>query len=127
LSGFSLVEILLVVAVIAILSGLAMTYVGGVSGSSRLLVASQQQVELQTALDSWIAAKSSGTNGLAGAKTAYSTDAGAMLSALGPYLRDPGIFTASGGGLSSSPLAALGKSLRFSSWSEGSYPKVLMQ
>lgn len=125
--GFSLVEILLVVAVIGILSGVAMTYVGGASENSRNLVARQQQVQLQTALDAWITAKASGTAGLAAAKAAYSTDAGAMLTELAPYLREPGIFRIESGGVSSSALAGIGRTLQFSSWSEGSYPKVLMQ
>lgn len=127
LLGFSLVELLVVVAAIAIFSGLAISYVGGASESSRLVVARQQQVQLQTALDAWIAAQSSGTGGLAAAKSAYSSSASAMLSALAPYLREPGIFSASGGGVSSSALSGAGKTLQFSSWSDGSYPKVLMQ
>lgn len=125
--GFSLVEILLVIAVIAILSGLAVSYVGGASDSSNTLVARQQQVQLQTALDSWIAARSSGTAGLGGAKAAYSTDASAMLSALAPYIRDTGIFSVSGQGVTSQSLSKIGKTLQFSSWVDGGYPKVLMQ
>lgn len=125
--GFSLLEVLLVVAVIGVLSGLAMTYMGGASEHSRNLVARQQQVQLQTALDAWITAQASGTAGLAGARSAYSTDAAAMLNALAPYLREPGIFSASGGGVSSSALSGIGRTLQFSSWAEGSYPKVLMQ
>lgn len=125
--AFSLVEILLVVAVIGILSGLAMTYVGGASDNSSQLVARQQQIQLQTALDAWIAAQSSGTAGLAGAKTAYSTNAASMMTALGPYLRDTGIFSTSGGAVSSSALTKIGRTLYFSSWAEGGYPKVLMQ
>ncbi len=126
LSAFSLVEILLVIAVIAILSGLAVSYVGGAADNSRILVARQQQVQLQTALDAWITAQSSGTAGLGGAKVAYSTNATTMLAALGPYLRDPGVFSVSGGAVSSAALAASGKSLQFSSWTDNSYPKVLM-
>lgn len=126
--AFSLVEILLVVAVIGIISGLAMTYMGGTSEHTRSLVARQQQVQLQTALDAWITATASGPAGLAAAKAAYSTDAGAMLTNnLAPYLREPGIFRIEGGGVSSGALAGIGKTLQFSSWSEGSYPKVLMQ
>lgn len=125
-SAFSLVEILIVVAVIGILSGLAVSYVGGASENSRLIVARQQQVQLQTALDSWISAQASGTAGLGGAKASYSTNATTMLAALGPYLRDPGIFSVSGGAVSSAALAASGKSLQFSSWTDNSYPKVLM-
>lgn len=125
--AFSLVEILLVIAVIAILSGLAMSYVGGASDTSGVMVARQQQVQLQTALDSWIAARSSGTAGLAGARAAYSTDASTMLAALAPYLRDAGIFSISGQGVSSQSLSKIGKTLQFSSWSDDGYPKVLMQ
>jgi len=125
--GFSLVELLVVISAIAILSGLAISYIGGASENSRLLVARQQQVQLQTALDAWISANSSGTAGLAGAKAAYSSDASSMLSALAPYLREPGIFSSSGGGVSSAALSGAGKTLQFSSWGDGSYPKVLMQ
>ena len=126
-AAFSLVEILVAVAVISVLSGLAITYVGGASENSRQLVARQQQVQLQTALDAWITAQASGTAGLASVRSAYSTDAATMLAALAPYLREPGIFSATGGGVSSSALAGIGKTLTFSSWSDGSYPKVLMQ
>jgi len=125
--AFSLVEILLVIAVIGILSGLAMSYVGGASDTSGVLVARQQQVQLQTALDSWIAARSSGTAGLAGARAAYSTDASTMLASLAPYLRDTGIFSISGQGVSTQSLSKIGKTLQFSSWSDDGYPKVLMQ
>jgi len=127
LPAFSLPELLVVVAAIAILSGLAISYVGGASENSRLLVARQQQVQLQTALDAWIVKASSGTGGLAAAKSAYSSDASAMLSTLAPYLREPGIFNVSGGGVSSAALSGTGKTLQFSSWTDGSYPKVLMQ
>lgn len=125
--AFSLVEILIAIAVIGILSGLAVSFVGGASDQSRVVVARQQQVQLQSALDAWIAAQSSGTAGLAGARAAYSTDASAMLSALSPYLREPAIFNPSEGGISSAALSKTGKTLQFSSWASGSYPKVLMQ
>jgi type II secretory pathway pseudopilin PulG len=118
---------LLVIAILSILSGLAMTYIGGATEHSQSVVARQQQVQIQTALDAWITAQASGISGLAGARAAYSTDAAAMLTALAPYLRDPDIFSALGGGISSSALAGIGKTLRFSSWTDGSYPKVLMQ
>lgn len=128
MSGFSLIEILIVVAVIAVISGLAMTFLGGAAENSRNLVARQQQVQLQTALDAWMTAQSSGTAGLSSVRTnKYSTDPGVMLTNLIPYLRDTNIFSVSGGGVSSSALSGIGKTLQFSSWSNGSYPKVLMQ
>lgn len=125
--AFSLVEILVVIMAIGILSGLAISYIGGATENSSAVVARQQQVQLQGALDAWIAAQSSGTAGLAGAQAAYSADASAMLTALGPYLRDPSIFSVSGRGVSSQALAKIGKTLQFSSWSGTGYPKVLMQ
>ena len=120
-------EILVVIAVLGIISGLAISYVGGAADSSGVLVARQQQVQLQTALDAWVAAQSSGTAGLAGARSAYSTDAATMLTKLAPYLRDSGIFSNSGSAVSSQALGKTGKTLQFSSWADGGYPKVLMQ
>jgi prepilin-type N-terminal cleavage/methylation domain-containing protein len=126
-TAFSLVEMLVVIAVIGILSGLAVSQIQGGAQQARMAVARQQQMEVQTALDAWIVAQSSGTAGLAGAQAAYSADAGAMLSAISPYLRDPGIFSASGGGLTSEALSGIGKSLQFSAWSGSGSPKVLLQ
>jgi prepilin-type N-terminal cleavage/methylation domain-containing protein len=127
LCGFSLVELLITIAVIGIVSGFAISQMQGGNQQARLTVARQQQMQLQNALDSWIVAQSSGSAGLAGAKAAYTSDANAMLSAVSPYLRDPGIFNASNGGISSDALAGIGKSLQFSAWSSSSYPKVTMQ
>ena len=124
--AFTLVEILVVIVAIGILSGLAISYVGGASEQASAVVALQQQAQLQSALDSWITARSSGTAGLASAKSLYSTDAQVMLPALAPYLRDPDIFSASASGVSSGSLAKIGKVLQFSAWVECSYPKVLM-
>lgn len=126
-SAFSLVELLVVIAVIGILSGLTITQIRGGSQQAQVAVARQQQMEMQTALDAWIVARSSGPSGLAGAQAAYSADAAAMLSTLSPYLRDPGIFTISGGGLSSTALAGIGKTLQFSAWGNSSSPMVSMQ
>jgi len=122
--AFTLVEILDVIVAIGILSGLAISYVGGASEQASAVVALQQQAQLQSALDSWLTARSSGTAGLASAKSLYSTDAQVMLPALAPYLRDPDIFSASASGVSSGSLAKIGKVLQFSAWAEG--PKVLM-
>lgn len=119
-------EILVVILAIGILSGLAISYVGGASEQASTVVARQQQAQLQSALDSWITARSSGTAGLASAKSLYSTDAEVMLPELSLYLRDPDIFRVSAEGVSSDSLAKIGRALQFSTWDEGSYPKVLM-
>lgn len=111
---------------IGILSGMAISYIAGSTRSASDAVARQQQVQLQSALDAWITAQSSGTAGLAGAKSAY-TSGGGMLTNLAPYLRDPGIFTNSGSGLRSAALEKIGKTLTFSEWTDSGYPKVNMQ
>ena len=58
-SAFSLVEILIVIVVIVILSSLLIPQITRVKEGAQVSVARQQQVEIQTALGNWIAAKSS--------------------------------------------------------------------
>ena len=70
--GFTLIELLLVIAIIGILSSLIITTVSNASVDARTVVAKQQQVTLQDALNAWIAANSSGTNTLNSAMTKYS-------------------------------------------------------
>lgn len=124
-SGMSFLELLLVVAVLGILSALLMPYVSPMRGAASTQVARQQQAELQTALGSWIAAKSAGTGGLAAARSTYN-NAGTKLSLLQSYLQ-PGTYSAlsgSGSSVTSAALSSCGASLQFSSWGVESPPTV---
>lgn len=121
--GFSLVELLIVIVVIAILSALVIPQILRVRESANLSTARQQQVELQTALGNWIAAQSSGPGGLAAAKSAYT---GNKLALIGNYL-STGTYAAlsgSGDNVTSAALNGAKAKLQFSSWSSGGQPTV---
>lgn len=121
--GFSLVEILLVIAVIGILSAVLLPQVLNVRSAAQITTARQQQAELQTALGNWIVAKSSGPGGLAAARAAYT---GTKLSLLQGYLQQ-GTYselTGDGDNVRSAALDGAKAYLRFSSWSAGQQPIV---
>ena len=98
--GFTLIELLLVIAIIGILSTLIITTVSNASQDARTVVARQQQITLQDALNAWVAANSSGRldstsppNTLQTARTAYSAASTglAKLALLSNYL-DPSTY-----------------------------------
>ncbi len=124
--GFSLVELLVVIAVIAVMATLALPLITGQRQSGQMVVARQQQAALQTALGSWVAAQSSLGGGLAAARDAYATntDKRAMLQ---NYLQ-PGTYAAlqgNGSKVTSQALTASGASLHFSVWAVGGSPNIV--
>lgn len=123
--AFSLVEILIVIAVLAVLATLVLPQIMNIRGSAHLSTARQQQVELQTALGNWIVAQSSGAGGLAAAKSAYT---GNKLALLQNYLQSAtyAALTGSGDDVTSAALNAANAKLQFSSWPTGTgQPSVL--
>lgn len=123
--AFSLVEILVVIAVIAILATLVIPQIANIRGAAYVSTARQQQVELQTALGSWISAQASGPGGLAQARSAYT---GNKLALLQSYLQPATYAALSGTGdnVSSAALSAANAKLQFSSWSSSNNnPAVL--
>lgn len=120
--GMSLIEVLLVVALIGILGSLLIPYISPVRGSASQQIARQQQAEIQTALGNWIVAQSSGPGGLAAARAAYSSHSGAKLQLLQNYLQPATYATLSGTGdnVTSSALTGANAYLQFSSWSTAS-------
>jgi len=125
-SGFSLVELLIVIAVIGILSALIISAISNATDDSRFAVARQQQVVLQEALNSWIAAQSS----VAEAQSIYATN-GNKLSLITSYLRNesPGggvLFSNNGGAVSSEILDKVDKRLQFSGWTTNAYPSIIL-
>lgn len=121
--GFSLVEVLVVIAVVGIISALILPQVTNVRSEASLSVARQQQAELQTALGNWIVAKSSGSGGLAAARAAYT---GTKLALLQSYLQEGTYSALSGDGdnVTSAALDGAKAYLRFSSWNAGQQPIV---
>jgi prepilin-type N-terminal cleavage/methylation domain-containing protein len=124
-AGLSLVEMLLVIAILGIIASLLIPYVSPMRGAASTQIARQQQAELQTALGSWIAAASSGPGGLAAARSAYGS-AGSKLALLQNYLQPATYASLSGSGntVTSAALTAAGASLQFSSWGVSGAPTV---
>jgi prepilin-type N-terminal cleavage/methylation domain-containing protein len=124
--GFSLLEILIVVAVIGILATLVLSYITGTSEYATQVVARQQQAQLQTALDNWVAATASSSGGLAAARNLYNNQANKLLL-LSNYLQTDTFarFTNTGNKVRSAALAGSKASLEFTAmWSAGGSPTV---
>ena len=121
--AFTLLEVLLVIAVIGIISALLVPQISDVRRGASLSIARQQQAELQTALGNWIVAKSSASGGLAAARTAYT---GAKLTLLQNYLQEATYASLIGNGdtVSSAALDSANAYLQFSSWSIDQQPTV---
>ncbi len=126
--GFSLVEMLIVIAIISILGSMVITAVSNASQDSSRRVAEQQQVALQQALTAWIASTAA-TSSLSEARSQYTTRLGGntLLTAvegyLDPHSRDH--FSLSGGNVTSDMLERSGAVLSFSPWTNrAEYPQV---
>lgn len=128
--GFTLIELLLVIAIIGILSTLIITTVVNASQDARTVVARQQQISVQDALNSWVAANSSGTNTLHNARTAYSGAGTALakLALLSNYLH-PETYShltnySTSTQIKSDAMSKAGVYLQFSTWGTTNYPIV---
>ena len=121
----TLIELLIVIAVLAVLATLLIPYISPMQRATHETVARQQQVALQTALGNWISATSSQPGGLAGARSAY-IGASSKLALLQSYLQ-PATYTAltaNGNNVTSAALSGAGASLQFSDWGVGATPTV---
>jgi prepilin-type N-terminal cleavage/methylation domain-containing protein len=126
--AFSLVEVIIVVAVIGILAAFIISSLSGTSEYAHQVVARQEQAELQTALGNWIAAASSDPGGLANARWKYTNTADKLLL-LSNYLQDATYqrlrLTSTGPIVRSPALTASKARLEFSSsWSTADVPSV---
>lgn len=124
--AFTLVELLLAIAIIGILSALIVSTVTNAALESREVVARQQQVVLQEALGAWIAANTSGTNSLASARTAFNAAStqGAKLTLLRDYLHPQTYnhFTnfSTTNQIRSEAMQRAGRYIQFSAWASNS-------
>lgn len=131
--GFSLVEMLVTIAVIGVLTGLVITSISNASGDARMVTARQQQAVLQGALNNWIAASSTGTNSLTTVLTTYGNASGASgkLALLQNYLQAGTYaeFTANSvsNRVQTDAMKKAGVYLEFSAWTTANYPMVEMK
>ncbi len=128
--AFTLIELLLVIAVIGIMSALIVSAISNSAGDTRLVIGRQQQAVLQESLNAWIVSQSSGTNSLQDARTLYN-NATNRLVLVQNYL-DPSSYahmtenTADAAKIQSEALAKEGLYLTFTAWTTNSYPRVNM-
>ncbi len=133
--AFSLIELLIVIAIIGVMASMVVASFANATQDARGVVVLQQQAVLQEALNTWISRVSSGSGGLAGARTAYlgATTAAAKMALIAPYLSDSMVDPVNGqlkshssvsNALATDAMEKTGKYVTFSGWTVGSYPKV---
>jgi prepilin-type N-terminal cleavage/methylation domain-containing protein len=122
-NAFSLIELIVTVAIIAILAALVIPNISPADQAGHETVARQQQAALQTALDSWIVARSS-EGGLAAARGAYT---GNKLALLQNYLQEATYAALSGSGdtVTSTALNKANAYLEFSAWTAGGQQPIV--
>ncbi len=129
--GFTLVELLVVIAVIGIMSALILSVVGNAAQDSRNVVARQQQVVLQEALNAWIVSPYN-SNNLTVARTRYTAASNmtAKLALLQGHLSADTYSHltefSTGTKVQSDALQRAGHYLTFSAWTTNNTPTVEM-
>lgn len=129
--GFTLVELIIVIAVIGIMSALAISSLSNGATDAREIVARQQQATVQSAVSGWVTGQLSGSSSLSQVRTTYNAAETSMerLALVQGYLDDVSydhFVSSSGDGdeVLSGSLAKLGWHLSLPDWEDGSYPKV---
>lgn len=129
--GFTLIELILVVAIIGIMSALIVAAIVNAASDTRQVLARQQQTVVQEALNSWISYSSSGSNSLSNARFQY-TNAANRFALITNYL-DPGTYaqfmdnTTNAAHPQTDAMIKTKQHLEFSDWpTTADYPKVNM-
>jgi len=128
--GFTIVELLIVIAVIGIMSALVISSFSNAAQDTRRVVARQQQASIQSAVDAWVTATSA-KSGLAGARSAYNAAGNSLarFNLVSNYLEEATVthFQANskaGGAVKSAALKKIGQQIELQTWQSSSYPKV---
>lgn len=127
-----MVEMLIVISVIAIMASLIISAFSNAAQDTRRVVARQQQAAVQSAVNAWVSANSSGPGkSLTSARTAYngaSTSLG-RLNLVGGYLDVESLDhfttnTTNNTQVQSQALIKTNQYLELGVWNASSYPKV---
>lgn len=132
--GFTLVEVIVVIAIIGIMTSLVVTVYRNVAQDSRDVVARQQQAALQNAINNWVTAQTTKLP-VASVRTNYNAAASsaARLDLIGGYLEERTFehfdsHTSAGADeVKSDVLVKLNKYLQLPEWAANSYPQVQMK
>ena len=131
--AFTFVELVIVIAVVGIMSALAIGAFSNGAEDAREIVARQQQASIQTAVNGWVVGQISGSRSLSQVRTDYNTasTSEARLNLVRSYLDDESYdhFYQQGQILPSDEISSeatrrLGWHISMGSWVDGSYPKV---
>ncbi|MDD5200209.1 MAG: type II secretion system protein [Terrimicrobiaceae bacterium] len=130
--AFTLVELLLVIAIIAIMASLVISAFSNAAADSREVLVRQQQAVVQEAINSWLSHKSAAPSSLSSAKSAYAvpTTGKARLDLVAGYLDDTTYAhlvanTSNDNQVRSDAMIKTGQYLEISAWDDSHpYPKV---
>jgi prepilin-type N-terminal cleavage/methylation domain-containing protein len=130
--AFTMVEMLIVIAVIGIMSALVIAAFSNAAQDTRRVIARQQQAAVQNAVNAWVNSKSQ-ESGLAEARRLYNLAGSSKgrVQLVGAYLDDATLAhflnpsnTTNNAEVKSAALKKTGQYLSLGTWSAASYPKV---
>lgn len=131
-NGFTFLEVIIVVAVIGVMSALAISAFSNGATDAREIVARQQQATVQSAVNAWVCGRLTGSMTVAEVRSAYNAVAGseARLTLIRNYLDDVSYShfvsesTSPLNRVESAATRKLGWYISLPDWTSGSYPKV---
>jgi prepilin-type N-terminal cleavage/methylation domain-containing protein len=128
--AFTMVEMLIVIAVIGIMSALVISAFSNAAQDTRRVIARQQQAAVQSAVNAWVNSVSQ-KQGLAQARTLYNLAASSKgrLQLVQGYLDEATVShflanTTTNGEVKSAALSKTNQYLLLDTWATNSYPKV---
>ncbi len=132
-AGFTLIEVLVVLAVIGIMAAIVITTMANAAQQTREILARQQQVSVQSAVSNWVANPTPSTMSVNQLRTMYNGagNARARLVMISSLL-DPSTYqhlltnspTSDTAKIKSDAMVRTGKWLELPNWAPGSYPQV---